>query len=259
VTEVSVTVSVEGAIATVAISNPPVNALSRAVLADIGSAFRKLDRDSAVRAVILRGQGRAFAAGGDVAELASVAAEDVTAYARAVQDDVRAIAFCGKPVIASVHGFALGGGTELALAADHRVATRDAKFGLPEVKLGLIPGTGATHRLGRLIGVSAASDLILSGRIIGADEALRIGLVDEVVDEADLEAATLMLASRFTEGGTSGDSVRAAKRLLRAGEEPALHAESDAFAALLLGPHAQIGLQAFAATGQLGNAVFDTA
>jgi enoyl-CoA hydratase/carnithine racemase len=254
-----VRVEVKDHIAHVTIDNPPVNTLGRAVLAEIGSIFRSLDRDPNVRAVILLGAGRAFAAGGDVPELARVSGDEASSYAHEVQRNVSAIAKCGKMVVASIHGFALGGGAEIALAADQRIASRDAMFGLPEVQLGVIPGAGATRRLAQVVGIAAASDLICSGRIISADEALEIGLVDRVVESHELAEATLERARRYADLHVSSHAVRAAKTLLRDEDGDALAAESDAFADLLQAPHARSGMAAFLSSGRLGTANFGAA
>ncbi len=248
------TIEVDGSLAYITLSNPPVNALSLAVLESIGDAARKLDDDTAVSVIVVRGAGRAFAAGGDIAELVALDPGNVAAYADAVQRAVALLADCGKVVIAEVHGFALGGGTEIALAADFRFAADDATFGLPETLLGLIPGTGGTHRLARVVGHVRAKELILSGRTVGAVEAERIGLVDAVVPRADLSSAVREFASRFDR--SSPAAIRAAKTLLIGNAASPLTAESVAFAELLRGPEAKIGLRSFLESGVLGRADF---
>lgn len=249
-----VRVDVDGSLAYLTLSNPPVNALSRGVLEAVGEAARALDDDPEVTAIVVRGAGRAFAAGGDIAELVAVDPADAARYAAAVQDAVAALAGCGKVVIAQVHGFALGGGTEIALAADFRIAADDATFGLPEVLLGLIPGTGGTHRLRRVVGRTRAKELILSGRTVPAAEAERIGLVDAIVPKEELESAVREFADRFAH--SSPAAIRAAKALVDADALDPLAAESEAFAALLGGRDAQIGLSSFLDTGALGRADF---
>lgn len=249
-----VTLEVEGPIAWVRLDNPPVNALSRSVLLDLARTAQVVDTADHVAAAIVTGAGRAFAAGGDIGELLAIVAADAAGYARDVQDAVRALAICGRPTIAAVHGFALGGGTEIALACDLRIAARDARFGLPEVQLGLIPGTGATVRLARVVGRSRAKELIMSGRLIDAEEALAIGLVDEVVEPADLHARAAEVAGRFAH--SSPDAVRAVKSLFDRSIDPLLDAESAAFAALLGGRDARLGLQAFLDTGRTDRADF---
>jgi enoyl-CoA hydratase/carnithine racemase len=178
----------KGATAYVTVNRPKVlNALNQRTWADLRTAFEDARDDAAVRGVIVTGAGdKAFIAGADISELASltaVGAEDSTRDGQAVLDLIENL---GKPVIAAVNGFALGGGCETAMACTIRVASEHAKFGQPEVKLGIIPGAGGTQRLPRLVGKGRALKLILSGEIISAQEAYRIGLVNEVVPSADL-------------------------------------------------------------------------
>lgn len=163
------------------------NALNAETFVELDQAFDDLAADSATRVVLLTGTGgRAFAAGADIRELEAISAGDAGAFAVRGQAVMRKIETLGKPVIACIQGFALGGGCELALACTIRIAADDARLGQPEVKLGLIPGYGGTQRLPRLVGRGAAMKLLLTGGIIDAQEALRIGLVDEVVPAADL-------------------------------------------------------------------------
>ncbi|HEX4582814.1 MAG TPA: enoyl-CoA hydratase-related protein [Acidobacteriaceae bacterium] len=171
------------AYAVVTLNRPKVmNALNRALFTDLEDAFTTLAGDSTVRAVILTGSGdKAFAAGADISELATLSATDGQQFARRGQGVFRRIETCGKPVIAAIQGFALGGGCELAMACTIRIASEHARLGQPEVKLGLVPGYGGTQRLPRLVGKGAALKLLLTGDMVGAEEAFRIGLVDEVV------------------------------------------------------------------------------
>jgi enoyl-CoA hydratase len=179
----TVTYEKKGAIAYVAMNRPKVlNALNRAALADLRTAFEGAQDDPAVRGVIITGAGdKSFIAGADINEVATdtpVQAEEKTQRGHALMDLIENL---GKPVVAAVNGFALGGGCETALACTIRLASENAKFGLPEVKLGILPGYGGTQRLPRLIGKGVALQLILSGAMINAQEAYRIGLVNEVV------------------------------------------------------------------------------
>jgi enoyl-CoA hydratase len=169
--------------AVVTLNRPKVmNALNRALFAELDDAFAALAADSGVRAVILTGSGeKAFAAGADISELASLSAAEGQQLSRRGQTVFRRIETCGKPVIAAINGFALGGGCELAMACTIRIASDRARLGQPEVKLGLVPGYGGTQRLPRLVGKGAALKLLLTGDMVGAEEAFRIGLVDEVV------------------------------------------------------------------------------
>lgn len=175
-------------IAVVTLDRPKaLNALNAETLGELGSAFEDLAADQAIRAVLLTGAGgRAFAAGADIRELAAMPAEEGRAFALRGQGVFRRMETLAKPVIACIQGFALGGGCELAMACTFRIAADDAHLGQPEVKLGIIAGYGGTQRLPRLVGRGAALKLLLTGAIIDAREALRIGLVDEVVPAPDL-------------------------------------------------------------------------
>src|SRR6266403_1735485 len=178
----------KGAIAYATVNRPKVlNALNTPTWTDLRTAFEDARDDTSVRGVILTGAGdKAFIAGADISELAHVAAFEAEQASRFGQGVLDLIENLGKPVVAAINGFALGGGCETAMASTIRIAVDNAKFGQPEVKLGLIPGGGGTQRLPRLVGKGRALQLILSGEIIGAPEAHRIGLVNEVVPAADV-------------------------------------------------------------------------
>jgi enoyl-CoA hydratase/carnithine racemase len=178
----------KGAIAYVTVNRPKVlNALNTPTWKDLRTAFEDARDDTAVRGVILTGAGnKAFIAGADISELAHVAAFEAEQSSRFGQGVLDLIENLGKPVIAAVNGFALGGGCETAMACTIRIAVETAKFGQPEVTLGLVPGGGGTQRLPRLVGKGRALQLVLSGEMISAQEAFRIGLVNEVVPAADL-------------------------------------------------------------------------
>ncbi len=178
----------KGAIAYVTLNRPKVlNALNQQTWEDLRAAFEDARDDTAVRGVILTGAGdKAFIAGADISELANVTAVEAQKSSSYGQEVLDFIEDLGKPVVAAVNGLALGGGCETAMACTIRVASENAKFGQPEVKLGVIPGGGGTQRLPRLVGKGRALQLILSGEMIGAQEAYRIGLVNEVVPAADL-------------------------------------------------------------------------
>ena len=178
----------KGPIAYVTLNRPQVlNALNQQTWEELRSAFEDARDDAAVRGVIVTGAGdKAFAAGADIGELAQATAVEAEKSSSYGQEVLNLIENLGKPVIAAVNGFALGGGCETAMACTIRVASENAKFGVPEVTLGLIPGCGGTQRLPRLVGKGRALQLILSGRMIDADEAYRIGLVNEVVPAAEL-------------------------------------------------------------------------
>jgi enoyl-CoA hydratase len=177
----------KGAIAYVTVNRPKVlNALNTPTWKDLRTAFEDARDDAAVRGVILTGTGKAFIAGADISELAHLTAFDAEQSSRFGQGVLDLIEDLGKPVIAAVNGFALGGGCETAMACTIRIAVDSAKFGQPEVRLGLVPGGGGTQRLPRLVGKGRALQLILSGEMIDAQEAYRIGLVNEIVPAADL-------------------------------------------------------------------------
>lgn len=189
-------------LAVVTLYRPKVlNALNAATFAELDSVFTELAADADVRVVLLTGAGeRAFAVGADIRELAAVAPGEGKGFSLRGQAVFRRIETLGKPVIACVRGFALGGGCELALSCTLRLAADDARFGQPEVKLGVIPGYGGSQRLPRLVGRGAAMKLLLTGVIIDAAEALRMGLVEDVVPAADLmtraEALALEIAAQ---------------------------------------------------------------
>jgi enoyl-CoA hydratase len=187
---------VKDQVATVTLNRPKVlHALNTQVFNELETVFRGLKADHAVRVILLTGAGeKAFAAGADINEIAALNVLEGEAKARVGQGVFRLIETCGKPVIALVNGFALGGGCELAMACTMRLASETARMGQPEVKLGLVPGYGGTQRLPRLVGQPAALKLLLTGGMIGAAEALRIGLVDEVVAAEGLMARGLELA-----------------------------------------------------------------
>jgi len=181
-------VAIDGAVATVTVNRPKVlNALNAATLTELGEAFRALQADAFVRVVILTGAGeKAFVAGADINELATLTPDAGKAHAELGQGVFNVIEQLGKPVIAAVNGFALGGGCELAMACTVRLAADTATFGQPEVKLGLTPGFAGTQRLPRLVGKGRALELVLGGGMIDAAEAFRIGLANRVVPAASL-------------------------------------------------------------------------
>lgn len=214
----TVLVSTADGIATLTLNRPRVrNALNAALLAALTQALRAADADPAIRAVILAGAGeKAFAAGADIGELNALRGSvDGAAQARSGQSVTRLMEQLRTPIIAAVNGFALGGGSELALAADIRIASENAVFGQPEVKLGLIPGYGGTQRLARLVGRGMAMYLCLTGETIDATEALRIGLVQRVVPQAQLLDEARRIAAAIAAHGPL--AVAATKRAIDEG------------------------------------------
>lgn len=191
------------AIATITIDRPDkLNALDHATMVELGDAVAEVQRNETVRGVIVTGAGtKAFVAGADIAELAKMGAVGGVEVSRLGQRVFRSIELSRKPFIAAVNGFALGGGCELALACHLRVASTKARFGLPEVKLGIIPGYGGTLRLPRIVGKGRALELILTGEMIGAAEAYRIGLVNRVLEPDSLLDETRALLSTIVANG----------------------------------------------------------
>lgn len=178
---------VEG-VGTIRLDRPPMNALDVATQDRLKELAEEATRREDVRAVILYGGEKVFAAGADIKEMQNMDHTAMVLRSRALQDSFTAVARIPKPVVAAVTGYALGGGCELALCADFRIAAENAKLGQPEILLGLIPGAGGTQRLARLVGPSKAKDLIFTGRMVKADEALTLGLVDRVVPAGEVYA-----------------------------------------------------------------------
>ncbi|HVV12957.1 enoyl-CoA hydratase/isomerase family protein [Amycolatopsis sp.] len=195
-----VRLEVEGGIGTIRLDRPPVNAISNQVQTELGQAAKEASERADVRAVILYGGEKTFCGGADVKEMASRSYADMRAFGTALQNTVAAVAAIPKPVVAAVTGYALGGGLELAMAADRRIAGDNVKVGQPEILLGIIPGAGGTQRLARLAGVSAAKDLVFTGRFAKADEALSLGIVDELVAPDDVYEAAKKWAGQFANG-----------------------------------------------------------
>jgi enoyl-CoA hydratase/carnithine racemase len=223
----------------------PMNPLSNALLTAIGDVAADLAADPAVKAVVVFGSDKALAAGADIKEFGDQdAARTIGRAFRRAFDGLAAIP---RPVIAGVRGFALGGGMELALACDLRVAADTARFGQPEIMLGIIPGAGGTQRLARLIGPARAKDLIWSGRQVKAEEALAIGLADRVVPAADLEAATVDWATELARGAVVAMGL--AKGAIDAGLdgslERGLDLEAEAFVEVFGTEDAATGVASF--------------
>jgi enoyl-CoA hydratase len=224
------------------------NALDAIVIDELKDAVTRIETDAAVRGVLVTGAGaKAFVAGADIAELAAQSPVDGKTRALTGQHVFRRLERCGKPVVAAINGFALGGGCELALACHMRIASEGAKFGQPEVKLGITPGYGATVRLPRLIGKGRAIELLLTGRMIDAEEALRIGLVNRVVSAERLLSESESLLRNIMENGPL--AVRGCLELVEGGLEigvdQALLQEANLFGLLSATSDMKEGTRAF--------------
>jgi enoyl-CoA hydratase len=238
-------------LAIVTLNRPKVlNALNVRTLEELDSIFTLLAADASVRVILLAGTGeRAFAAGADIAELETLDARDGKAFAMRGHALFRLIEAIGKPVIACIRGFALGGGCELAMACSFRLAADDARLGQPEVKLGIICGYGGTQRLPRLVGRGVALKLLLTGSIVDAQEALRIGLVDEVVPALQLMARAETLALEIAANAPLAvtETLRAVDEGLDLALDPALEREAARFGKLCATSDKAEGTQAFLA------------
>lgn len=208
----------QGRICIVKINNPEaLNALNTAILTELGQAFDEIAGDKETDVVVLTGEGRSFVAGADIAEMSVMKAEEGKRFGRLGAQVFRKIELSEKPVIAAVNGFALGGGCELAMACDIRIASSKAKFGQPEVGLGITPGFSGTQRLPRLVGLGKAKELIYTAAVIHADEACRIGLVNKVVEPEELMNEALAMASAIA--AKAQLAVRYAKEAMNRGIE----------------------------------------
>lgn len=192
-------VQVENSVALVTISNPPANALSRSVLEELDTCLTEWEHDPAIKAIILTGEGRFFVAGADIKEFTQMDSADAKAAAERGQKLFDRLETFPKPIIAAINGACLGGGLELAMACHIRLAAVEAKLGLPELNLGLIPGYGGTQRLPRLVGRGKATQLILTSEMIGGEEAYRIGLAEAVYPAAQLLDEAKKLACAISE------------------------------------------------------------
>ena len=246
-----VRLEVEAGVGTIRLDRPKMNALNVQVQEEIrAAAAEATDRDD-VRAVVLYGGERVFAAGADIKEMADMSYGDMVKRSGALQSAFTAVARIPKPVVAAVTGYALGGGCELALCADVRIAADNATFGQPEIQLGIIPGAGGTQRLTRLVGPSRAKELVFTGRFVKAEEALAIGLVDKVVPADQVYAEAVAWAGQFT--GAAALALRAAKEAVDRGLEvdldTGLEIERQQFAALFATEDRAIGMRSFVEQG----------
>ena len=238
-------------VGTLRLDRPPMNALDIATQDRLGELAEEITRREDVRAVVVYGGEKVFAAGADIKEMQGMDHAAMVLRSRALQDSFTAVARIPKPVVAAVTGYALGGGCELALCADYRIAAENAKLGQPEILLGLIPGAGGTQRLARLIGPSKAKDLIFTGRMVKADEALALGLVDRVVPAEEVYAEAHAWAARLAQGPAI--ALRAAKEAIDTGLETdidtGLTVERNWFAGLFATEDRERGMRSFVEEG----------
>ena len=241
--------TIENHIAIVIINRPkPLNALNEEVLAALYKKMEELDQNKEVKVVIITGSGeKAFVAGADIAAMEKMNCEEAKNFSRLGQKTMDKIANMRSFVIASINGYALGGGCELAMACDIRVASERAKLGIPEVTLGVFPGFGGTQRLPRLVGLGIAKELLATGRQISAEEALRIGLVNKVVKSTDLVSCCLELAEQIS--GNSTSAISYGKQAMTQGTETdlshGLEMEASLFGIVFTTPDQKEGMKAF--------------
>jgi enoyl-CoA hydratase len=239
----------EGFLAIVTVNRPQkLNALDAQTIAELDCCIAGLERDDSVGAIVITGAGeKAFVAGADISVLAKQGVLDGSDNARLGQALTSRIENCKKPVLAAINGFALGGGLELALACDCRFASKNAKLGLPEVSLGIIPGYGGTQRLPRLCGTGVALQLILTGDPVTADEALRIGLVNAVFEQQDLLAQVKAIANKMVSRGPQALALakQAVRRGMHLSMQDGLSLEADLFGAISSTAEMKEGMAAF--------------
>ncbi len=239
----------EGRRATVIVSRPDkLNALNDETIGELRAAFEALAGDDDVRGLVITGEGeKAFVAGADIGELAKMGSIDGIDVSRKGQETFRLLEHMGKPVVAAVNGYALGGGLELALACHLRVASEKARFGLPEVKLGIIPGYGGTVRLPRIVGRGRALELILTGEMVGAERAYEMGLVNKVVPPEETRSAAEALLDTILKNGPIAlrFALEAVDRSLETGVEEGLGLEAHLFGLLASTDDMREGMNAF--------------
>jgi len=252
-----VEVDVHDGVATILLNRPKMNALNLQMQREIRAAAEEISGRSDVGAVVLHGGPKVFAAGADVKEMADMSFQDMSQAAISLQDSFTAVARIPQPTIAAITGYALGGGCELAMCCDMRIAADDAQLGQPEILLGIIPGAGGTQRLPRLVGPARAKELILTGRFVSAEESLRIGLVEQVVPSADVLDTAMALATRLARGPAI--ATRAAKEAVDRGLETdlvtGLAMERVLFASLFATDDQKLGMASFVENGP-GKATF---
>ena len=240
-----------GSVGLIRLDRPKMNVLNRAMQEEIRQVSLEVNSNPDVRSVIFYGGEKSFAAGADIKEMINWTKEDAIRETPGLQECFNAVANISKPTIAAITGYALGGGFELALSCDLRIAASDSQVGLPEVLLGVIPGAGGTQRLTRLVGTAKAKDLIFTGRFVPANEALTLGLVNEVVKPEVLLDRALALGTQLALGSTS--ALLAAKRAIDEGGAQdltsGLKTEAKLFAELFGSRDQQIGMTSFVENG----------
>lgn len=246
-----VRLEVEAGVGTIRLERPPVNALNNQVQRELAEAAKEAaDRDD-VRAVILYGGEKTFAGGADIKEMAAKSYVEISKFGAELQASLASIAELPKPTVAAVTGYALGGGLELAMTADRRIVGDNVKVGQPEIQLGIIPGAGGTQRLTRLVGPSKAKDIVYTGRFVKAEEALAIGLVDEVVAPDEVYAAAHKWAAQFADGPAV--ALKAAKAAIDGGQDMdlrnALKLETHLFTSLWATADQSAGMESFIENG----------
>jgi enoyl-CoA hydratase/carnithine racemase len=243
-------------IGTIRLDRPPVNALNDQVTEEIAAAAREAESDE-VRAVIIYGGEKVFAAGADIKDMAEASYPEMVERAGRLQEAMALVAGLGKPVVAAITGYALGGGMELALSADFRVVGESARLGQPEILLGVIPGAGGTQRLPRLVGPAKAKEIVFSGRMLKAAEAHAIGLADAVVPDAEVYTAAQDMMKRYVNGPAL--AIRCAKAAIDQGLgvdlATGLEIERNYFAALFGTQDQRAGMKSFLENGP-GKATF---
>lgn len=244
----TILVKIEEGIGTITLNRPEVlNALNSQVFTELGEAANELSADESVRVVIITGGDKVFAAGADIKQMATATAVDVSTSVRPSLIAFNRIENMHKPVIAAIAGYALGGGCELTLTADVRIAADNAQLGFPEIKLGILPGGGGTQRLPRLIGAGKAKELIFSGDFISAEEALRIGLVNKVVPADQLLIEAKKMAKKFASRGAV--AIQMAKTCINEGLQmdldTGLQYEHKCFSLLFATEDQKEGMKAF--------------
>src|SRR6266571_5141425 len=252
-----VRLEIDQAVAVIRLDRPPMNALNAQVQEEIAAAAAQVTADQAIRAAVIYGGEKVFAAGADIKEMADASYSQMSADTRRLQEAFTAVAKIPKPVVAAITGYALGGGLELALCADFRVAGESARVGQPEILLGVIPGAGGTQRLPRLVGPAKAKDIVFSGRMVKAAEALAIGLVDRVVPDDSVYQAALDMVRAYAAGPAL--ALRAAKQAIDHGLDvdlaTGLELERVQFAALFGTEDQRAGMRSFLENGP-GKATF---